>query len=89
MKYNGIDCVCYVEAIFNKNHKQVNSNIFSKPFKTYSSIAKNLPINHYAYVRVELANSKVKIPGFGTMGYAKLERTKNGYIAPKFLAPEY
>lgn len=89
MKYNGLEVNLFVEVVYNlKTNKKVDYE-FNKPFKTYAAVAKTLPVDHHAYVRVELANSKVKIPGFGILGYAEVTCTKKGYTASRFLAPEY
>ena len=90
MKYNGIETVIYVERVFHdRNELNLTNAQRSKAHKNYASIAKTLYPGQYAYVRVELANSKVKIPGFGTLGYGKVERNFGGWTEPKFLAPEY
>ena len=90
MKINGIEVNVFVERVFhNRNELNLSNYQRQKAHKNYASVAKTLYPGQYAYVRVELANSKVKIPGFGTLGYGKVVREVGGWIEPKFLAPEY
>lgn len=91
MKHNRIECVAFIERVFDEMGQEHSISNLDRttPHKTYKSVAKKLLLGCYAYVRVEAANTKVNIPGFATLGYGQVRKTKTAWTEPKFLASEY
>ncbi|MEB3216091.1 MAG: hypothetical protein VKN72_07620 [Nostocales cyanobacterium 94392] len=94
MKLNGKNVTVTVEVVYMTGKTKwdvapVDSPIIGKTYKTYDAVAKALKVGEYAYVAVDV-ETKVKLPGFGRMGYNKVEKTgKATFTVNRHLMREY